>query len=148
MKKTLILITIFTFLILSIISCSADSNIIYVNGEENTNLSINETFNFSWENGDIHLLKVWRNNVEPYVYKYKSPDNPLLILDGYDLPGFYTVGTPGNGKNDYEGYFTIEEPDPDPDPDPEPEPEPEPYSGPVFVTHITTLTVTAPQGVN
>lgn len=136
MKKTLIIITILTFLILSIVNCSADSNIIHVNEEIDPILSIGEPINFSWgEYGDIQLLKVWRDSINPDFYLYHSPNNPLLIPDGYDLPGSYTVGTPGDGIVDYEGYFTIEDP----------EPEPEPYSGPVFVTHITTLTVTTPE---
>ena len=151
MKKTLILIVLILFTVSLITNCSAYINEepIYINGEFNSTVPSGEPVNFSWENQttcqhciDKHpqTLIVWETENPLVNYTYFPAKNPLIIEDGYTSLGNYTVSVPWfryfqNGHYctpvPHVGYFIIEEP----------EPEPEPYNGPVFVTHITTLTI-------
>ena len=152
MNKISIALVIVSFIILSVTICSADTGIIFVNGlnyEEGVPIFYTgESLNFSWNvNANIPVLKVWRIDITPHIDMYVPPtiENPLIIENGYDLPGEYIVGQPqfkrsqGNSHNIiYGGRFILEEPY-----------EFEcpgdghgPYSGKTFMTHTTTLSVT------
>jgi len=159
MNKTLFAV----ILIVALASiCSASSETIFVNGEENPTIAPGEPIEFSWfdplgcENYIPNNLKVWINGADNHSYMYhRVPTpilNPFLIEDGYPEIGDYKIGTPGGdnngtgcGSTNLVGLFTIGEPVP---------PEPnchgchgaKPYYGPVFVTYTIDLDVDAPEG--
>ena len=150
MNKTLIMITVFTFLIAFIASGSTSSicneeDLILINGNNSPSLSPGESLNFSWNDTNCsneRWIKVWKESNKSHIYMCKNNNitNPLIKGDGFDSPGDYTVkihcsGSPGSN---YTGYFTIKEPEESSCHECH---KPEPYTGPIFVTHITTLTV-------
>lgn len=157
MNKTL-------FAVLSIIAlvsiCSATSETIFINGEENPTIAPGEPIEFSWHDPlgcpeyIPNNLKVWINGSDEHSYMYhRKPTpitNPFYIEDGYPETGNYKIGTPagdnngtGCGSTNLVGFFTIGEPD---DPNCHGCHGYEPYHGPTFVTHTTTLSLTAPEG--
>jgi len=164
MNRTKTTFTLF-ILALSIVLCSASPEplTIYVNGEENPIIELNDDIEFSWDWYDseecephgnnevkipiLHLR--WYNETsskwEP-VTSYQNPDNPLIIEGVFSELGEYSVRVPwyksqSSGCNPiiYIGFFTIGEPE---NPNCHKCHGYEPHYGPVFVTHVTTLTVT------
>jgi len=101
MNKTLFAV----ILIVALASiCSASSETIFVNGEENPTIAPGEPIEFSWfdplgcENYIPNNLKVWINGADNHSYMYhENPTpitNPFIIENGYPEIGDYKIGTP------------------------------------------------------